>query len=124
MSEKKFTQQLEVAGSELVDRVKELAKDADAKRVVIRDQEGKELLAFPLSWGVAGGAVAVFAAPILAAVAAVGALAANVKLEVERSGEPGPEDDVLQDDAPGAGTVQGQATWTDEVPPPLPGQHP
>lgn len=104
MSEKKFTQKLEVAGSELVERVKELAKDADAKRVVIRDQEGKELLAFPLSWGVAGGAVAVFAAPILAAVAAVGALAADVTLEVERSGPGetivgGPE---VQDDPPPA----------------------
>lgn len=87
MSDKTFTQQIEVAGHDLVEKVKELAKDADAKRVVIRDQEGKELLAFPLTWGVAGGALAMFAAPVLAAVAAVGALAADVKLEVERTGD-------------------------------------
>lgn len=88
-----FTHRIEVAGSELVDRVKELAKDADARRVVIRDQDDKELLAFPLSWGVAGGALAVMAAPMLAAVAAVGGALAKVKLEVERTNGPPAQDD-------------------------------
>ena len=105
MSDKTFTERIEVAGNDLVERVKELARDADAKRVVIRDEHDKELLAFPLSWGVAGGAVAVLAAPLLAAVAAVGALASNVRLEVERTGQgptlvDGPD---AQDDPPVSG---------------------
>ena len=101
MTDKTFTERIEVAGSDLVERVKELAKDADAKRVIIRDQEDKELISFPLSWGVAGGALAVFATPLLAAVAAIGGLAAKVRLEVERVGD-GPAAQDVQDDPPPA----------------------
>jgi hypothetical protein len=99
-----FTERIETTGAELADRVRELARQADTRRVVIKDQEGKELMSLPLTWGVAGGALAVMAAPLLAAVAAVGGAMADVKLEVERVGpegstwEPVPQDDA--DDPP------------------------
>ena len=91
-----FTERIETTGGELVDRVKELARQADTRRVIIKDQDDKELMSLPLSWGLAGGAVAVFAAPLLAAVAALGGAMANVRLEVERTdpaGWPGSETD-------------------------------
>ncbi|MFX0539521.1 DUF4342 domain-containing protein [Ornithinimicrobium sp. Y1847] len=112
-----WTERMEVAGSDLLGRVKDLAKDADAKRVIIKNDKDEEMLAFPLSWGVAGGALAVVAAPMLAAVAAIGGAVANVKLEVERR-EPAPEDDV-----PGS-TATGGSLDLDENgdPPPLPRQ--
>lgn len=84
MAKETFTQRMDVAGNQLVDRVKEIAKDANARRVIIRDQNGSELLTIPLGWGAAGGAVAVMAAPWLAVLAAVGAAAAKVRIEVER----------------------------------------
>ncbi len=84
MAERKWTQRIEVAGEELVDQVKHLFDDANAKRVVIRDQKDRELLAVPLTVGVAGGALTVLAAPVLAAVAAVGGAVARVRLDVER----------------------------------------
>ncbi len=88
MAEHKWTQRMEVAGEELVDQIKALFDDANAKRVVIRDQQNRELLAVPLTLGVAGGAITVLAAPILAAVAAIGGVVAKVRLDVERVDSP------------------------------------
>lgn len=84
MAKETFTQRMDVAGNQLVDRVKEIAKDANARRVIIRDQHGAEILTIPLGWGAAGGAVAVMVAPWLAVLAAVGGAAAKVRIEVER----------------------------------------
>ncbi|GAA5162920.1 DUF4342 domain-containing protein [Ornithinimicrobium tianjinense] len=84
-----ITDRLEVAGNELVERVKELAKDADNRRVVIRTQDDKELLSIPLTWGLAGGALAVVTGPVFAAMAAVGGALAKVRLDVERVADPG-----------------------------------
>ena len=89
MTREPWTQRIDVAGNQLVDRVKEIAKDANARRVIIRDQHGTQILTVPLGWGAAGGAVAVMAAPWLAVLAAVGGAAAKVRIEVERVG-PGP----------------------------------
>lgn len=88
-----WTERIEITGNELVDRVKDLAREADARRVVIKDQDDKELMSLPLSWGMAGGALAVVAAPMLAAVAAVGGALAKVRLEVERTGGEPPVQD-------------------------------
>lgn len=100
MAEHKWTQRMEVAGEELVDQIKALFDDANAKRVVIRDQQNRELLAVPLTLGVAGGAITVLAAPILAAVAAIGGVVAKVRLDVERVDDP---------------TISGEAVDTDQA---------
>lgn len=95
----KFVEQMEVAGEDLVTRVRELFADTNAKRVVLRDSEGRELISIPLAVGVAGGALAVFLAPALAAVAAVGGAVAKVRIDVERDtpAEPDPTEDVPPD---------------------------
>lgn len=90
MPKKPFTERMDVSGSQLVDRVKEIAQDANARKVTVRDQQGKELLAVPLGWGAAGGAITLFAAPWLAVLAAIGGAMAKVKIEVERT-DAGPD---------------------------------
>ncbi len=98
MSDKnKLVQQIEVAGDELVGRIKELVKDGQSKRVVIRSAEGQELLTVPLNIGVVGGGVMALAAPLLAAVGAIAALVSRVTLEVVQ--EPSHPTDV-QDSPP------------------------
>ncbi len=79
-----FTEKIEVAGDQLLATVKTLYADANAKRVTIRSQDGRELLAMPLTAGLAGGALAFMVAPVLTVVAAIGGAIANVTLEVER----------------------------------------
>lgn len=86
---KKFTEQIEVAGEQLVGKINELMKEGNARRVVIKDQDGKELVTVPLNLGVAAGGLVALAAPGLAAVGALAALVTKVKLEVERSGPAG-----------------------------------
>lgn len=107
-----FTERIETTGAELTERVKELAKQADTRRVVIKDQDGKELLSLPLTWGVAGGALAVVAAPLLAAVAAVGGAMANVRLEVERVSPEGAPRDTVQGRPDQDGWVEDDPGWT------------
>lgn len=94
-----LVQQIEVAGDELVSRIKDLVKDGKSKRVVIKSAEGHELLTLPLNVGVVGGGVMALAAPLLAAVGAIAALVSRVTLEVVQE-EPHPSD--VQDTPPSA----------------------
>ena len=108
-----FTERIETTGVELADRVKELARQADTRRVVIKDQAGKELMSLPLTWGMAGGALAVMATPLLAAVAAIGGAMANVRLEVERVvGPEGSGRETVQDTTRPGGWVEDDPTWS------------
>ena len=79
-----FIENLEVAGQDLVNVIKNLFEDAGAKRVTIRNEEGKQLLTVPLTYGVAGGALAFLVAPVLTLVATIGGAVARLRLEVER----------------------------------------
>ena len=79
-----FTEKIEVAGDKLAATVKNLFEDAGAKRVTIRNEEGKQLLTVPLTYGVAGGALAFLVAPVLTLVATIGGAVARLRLEVER----------------------------------------
>lgn len=88
----KFVEELEVAGSQLVERVKELIEQGNIRRLIIRNQEGKTLLEIPLTVGVvAGGAIAVFW-PVLAALGVIGGIVAKLKIEIVRE-----EPDVVED---------------------------
>jgi hypothetical protein len=68
-----------VEGGELLDRVKEIVAQGNARSIVIK-QEGRKIAEFPLTVGVVG---AVFA-PVLAAVGALAAVLSKCTIEVER----------------------------------------
>jgi hypothetical protein len=90
-----FNEELEVAGSQLVERVRELIEEGNVRRLIIRNQEGRTLLEIPLTIGaVAGGAILMAFGPVLAAVAVIGALVARLKIEIVRE-----EPDALVQDA-------------------------
>ena len=86
--ERTWTEEVVVAGNQLVDRVKQLVAEGNVRRLIIRKPSGESLLEIPLTAGVAvGGAVTVMA-PILAALGALAALLAEFQLEVEHVGDP------------------------------------
>ena len=95
-----------VSGSELLEKVKQLIKEGNVRRVFIKNGEGATILEIPLTAGVAITAVAAIAAPVLVAVGAVAALLTQVTIGVERS-EGGAAEPVATDDA-------GDVTPTDE----------
>ncbi len=75
----KFT----VSGSKLVDKVKELIRQGNVRRVRLIHEE-KVLIDIPLTVGAPAAAVAVLAAPVLAAVAGIAALVTECTIEVEK----------------------------------------
>lgn len=81
---KTITEDLEVAGNQLVDRVQELLKEGNVRRLRIKGPDGAVLLEMPVTVGaIAGGAIA-FMNPILAALGAFAALVARVTIEITR----------------------------------------
>lgn len=79
-----FTEEIEIAGSQLVQKVNELLAEGKVRQLRIKARDGDVYLETPLTIGVlAGGAVAL-AAPWLAILGALAALLTNVKVEVVR----------------------------------------
>ncbi len=83
--ERTFTEELEVAGRDLVRSVEKLVQEGNVRRIIVRRPNGEMLLDIPLTAGVAVGGATALLAPALAALAAIAALAARVRVEVVRS---------------------------------------
>jgi len=83
-----WVEQIEVAGNQLVDRVKELIEEGSARRLIIRKPNDEILIEVPLNAGVAVGSVVAIFAPLLAAVGAMAALVAKFKVDIVRDTPP------------------------------------
>jgi hypothetical protein len=81
--EKTFTEEFQVTGEELLDKIKELMHAGNIRRIIIRNQEGHTLIDIPLTFGVVGALVA----PQLAAIGAIAALLGNGSIVVEKTEE-------------------------------------
>ena len=82
---KTFTEEIEVAGNQLVERVKELIAEGKIRRLRIKSANRDTVLEVPLTVGaVAGGAVAL-AAPWLAVLGAFATIVAHAKVEIVRT---------------------------------------
>lgn len=88
---KTWTEEIEVAGSELVERVKEWIQEGNVRRLIIRNKNGDRLLEVPLTAGVAVGGVITLWNPVLAALGAMAALIVELKVEVIREENGGEE---------------------------------
>lgn len=86
---KRVAEELEMAGNELIDRVKELIAEGNVRRLIIRKEDGEILMELPLTPSVvAGGAVLAMGGWMLAALGAVAAFLTRVRVEVVRTNEP------------------------------------
>jgi hypothetical protein len=79
-----WREEIELAGSQLVERVKELITEGNIRRLIIRTAEDKVMLEIPLTAGVAVGGVVTLLAPVVAALGALAALIAHVKVQIVR----------------------------------------
>lgn len=78
---------IEVAGNQLVDRVKELAKETKVRQLKIVADDGDVFFETPLNIGLVVGGVVVLAAPWLAILGTIAALATKVRIEIEREAD-------------------------------------
>jgi len=83
--ERTWSEEIQILGSDLVERVKELIQEGNVRRLIIRNQNNEILLEIPLTAGVAVGSVLTVFTPVLVALGAMASLLTNVKVEVVRS---------------------------------------
>ena len=79
-----ISEELEVAGNQLVQRVEELVREGNVRRLIIRSQDDNTLFEMPLTIGAVAGGVLAITFPWLAMLGALGALVARVKIEIVR----------------------------------------
>ena len=82
--ERHINEQLEVAGNQVVDRVRQLIDEGNVRRLILRNPEGRVLLEIPLTAGVAVGGAVFWLNPLLAGLGAIAALLARVSIEIVR----------------------------------------
>ena len=74
------TEEFHIDGDKLVAKIKELVHEGNIRRILIKNEEGKTLMEFPVTLGVVGAVLA----PQLAAIGAVAALVTRCTLVVEK----------------------------------------
>ena len=80
-----WTERVELAGSELVARIKELIAKGNVRQVIVRKENGEVLLTISLTKGAAVGVILTLAAPQLAVLATLGALLAHFRVDIVRT---------------------------------------
>lgn len=84
-----WTEEIEVAGDQLVASIKRLAAEGQVQRIRITEPDGDLVLEVPLTIGAIAGGAVVLAAPLLAVIGALAAFVTKVKIEVVRNGSGG-----------------------------------
>lgn len=74
------TEDYTVAGDQVVDRVKDLIREGNVTRIIVRTEEGRTLLDIPIT----AGAVGTVIFPWMAALGVVAALVTRCKISVQR----------------------------------------
>jgi len=75
----------QVSPEKLVEKFKEISKDASVKRIVVKNENGKTILSVPVTWGAAGAVATLALAPWLAAPGVIAGVATKCTLEVEKT---------------------------------------
>jgi hypothetical protein len=102
-----ITEEIEIAGAQLVDQIKKLIAEGNVRQLRIKDADGDVFLETPLTFGALAGGAVVLAAPWLAMLGVLAALVTRVRIEIVREAkadEPEPARpaarETLLDDAP------------------------
>ena len=77
------TSEFRVRGEHLVSRIREIIHEGNVRRIIIKNDEDRTLLEVPLTIGVVGAVLA----PVWAALGALAALAADLRIVVEKTEE-------------------------------------
>ncbi len=73
-------EEFKVDGKELLERVRKIIDEGNARRIIIKNEKGETVIEFPLTVGAVGALLA----PVLAAVGAIAALATRCTIIVEK----------------------------------------
>jgi Flp pilus assembly pilin Flp len=76
-----------LSGDEVIAKVKELVREGNIRRIIIKNEDGRTMLEVPLTIGLIGAALL----PVFAAIGAAAALATRCTIVVERDETPSAE---------------------------------
>jgi len=82
-NEKSNQESFKVSGDELLSKIKEIVKEGNARKVIIKNDKEETIMEFSLTMG----AIGVVLAPQLAAIGAIAAMARDWTIVVEKKGE-------------------------------------
>lgn len=91
--EKTVFQELQGTVDEIISQLKKLIREGNARRLIIKNKEGKVLFQSHLTLGVAGTAFAIAIAPILSAITMFVMFVNDVSVIVEREDDPHSQED-------------------------------
>ena len=74
------TEEFRINSEDLIEKLKAIIKEGNARKVTIKGKDNKEIISFPLTVGVAG----IVFAPVFAAAATIAALATECTIVIER----------------------------------------
>jgi hypothetical protein len=81
VAEKKVrTEEFLISGDKVLAKIKELVHEGNIRRITLKNEEGDTLVEFPLTLGV----VCALLIPVWAAIGAIAALVAKLKIVVEK----------------------------------------
>jgi Flp pilus assembly pilin Flp len=78
--QKTRTEEFKVSGGEIINKIKELLHEGNIRRIILKDEQGKTFIEFPLTVGIVGAALL----PVLAAIGAIAALVSKLTIVVEK----------------------------------------
>ncbi|HOR46316.1 MAG TPA: DUF4342 domain-containing protein [Caldisericia bacterium] len=80
MPEKCRTEEFQVSGEKVIEKIKELVHEGNIRRIIIKNDHGSTLIEIPLTLGVIGAVLL----PVWAAIGAIAALVTKMTIVVER----------------------------------------
>jgi hypothetical protein len=75
-----YQESFKVSGDEILSKIKEIIKEGNARRIIIKNEKDETIMEFPLTVG----AIGIVLAPIFAPVGALTALATKCTIIVEK----------------------------------------
>ncbi len=78
----KETEEFKLNSDEIVKKVKEIIREGNARRIIVKDEKGNSILEIPVTVGVVGALLA----PYLAAVGGIAAVVTNCTIVVVKKG--------------------------------------
>lgn len=75
-----MTEEFKVSGEEILKKVKEVIKEGNARKIIIKNEKGDAIMEIPLTFAVVGAVLL----PVLAAVGAIAGILTKCTLVVEK----------------------------------------
>ncbi|MDZ7716842.1 MAG: DUF4342 domain-containing protein [Balneolaceae bacterium] len=83
-SKKSFTEEIKGSASEVIKQIRKLIKEGNARRLMIKNKDGKVLFQTQLTAGLAGSALVTAMAPIASAIGMFALFMNDIKIIVEK----------------------------------------